>query len=68
MAIEAIPGKGQIGVDNKLNIAHLRAKNFFGGPEKQIMEHLMRINQVKFNILLISFTKHSLPNELLNIA
>lgn len=55
-------------MDNKLNIAHLIATNFFGGPEKQIIEHLMRINQSKFGISLISFIERSMPNELLDRA
>jgi glycosyltransferase involved in cell wall biosynthesis len=68
LAIEVVTGRGQIGLDSQLNIAHLIATNFFGGPEKQIIQHLMRIKQGKFAILLISFIERSMPNELLDAA
>ncbi|MGA1841303.1 MAG: glycosyltransferase [bacterium] len=55
-------------MDSQLKIAHLIATNFFGGPEKQIIEHLLRIKQERFSIFLISFIERSVPNELLDAA
>jgi glycosyltransferase involved in cell wall biosynthesis len=68
LGTEVLIGRGQIGLDNQLNIAHLIATNFFGGPEKQIIEHLMQVKQSSFSILLISFIERSKPNELLDDA
>jgi glycosyltransferase involved in cell wall biosynthesis len=51
------------------NIVHLIASNFYGGPEKQIVEHLLRINKTnKYNGILISFLEKNLKNEIIEIA
>lgn len=55
-------------MNQKTRVAHLIATNFFGGPEKQIVEHALRINQDKFAVLLISFIERSMANELVNAA
>ncbi len=53
---------------NKKNIAHLIATNFYGGPEKQIIEHLKLINKSDFLPLAISFIESGDQNEFLNNA
>lgn len=50
------------------SIAHLRASNFVGGPEKQILAHLMRLNREKFSGTLISFVEAGQPNALIEQA
>lgn len=52
----------------KLTVAHIIATNFFGGPEKQILEHARRLDPERFSLVLISFVERSLPNELLHKA
>ncbi|MBZ0156699.1 MAG: glycosyltransferase [Alphaproteobacteria bacterium] len=52
----------------KLIVAHIIATNFFGGPEKQILEHARRLDPERFSLVLISFVERSLPNELLHKA
>jgi glycosyltransferase involved in cell wall biosynthesis len=49
-------------------IAHLIATNFYGGPEKQIITHALRLNKDLFRFLLISFVDDGRPNELVQIA
>lgn len=49
-------------------VAHMIATNFFGGPEKQIVEHAKRIDPANFDFLLISFVERGGPNELLQRA
>jgi glycosyltransferase involved in cell wall biosynthesis len=49
-------------------VLHLIATNFFGGPEKQIIEHLKRLNSKLFQGLLASFQEGVKPNELLERA
>jgi glycosyltransferase involved in cell wall biosynthesis len=48
-------------------IAHLIASNFFGGPEKQILEHARRLNGGPFEFRLITFLEDG-TNELLERA
>lgn len=52
-------------MDKRLNILHLRASNFVGGPEKQILEHLRRIDSKRFWPMLCSFTTDGQSNELI---
>lgn len=52
----------------KLTVAHLIASNFFGGPEKQIIEHAKRINHRHYNFILISFIERGQSNEMANAA
>jgi glycosyltransferase involved in cell wall biosynthesis len=51
-----------------IRIAHLIATNFYGGPEKQIISHALRLNKNHFRFLLISFVEHGSPNELVSIS
>lgn len=45
-------------------ILHLRASNFAGGPEKQIFEHLKRLNKSEFWGGIASFKEHKGTNPL----
>lgn len=49
-------------------IAHLIATNFYGGPEKQIVTHALRLDKDRFRFVLISFIDNGAPNELVEIA
>jgi glycosyltransferase involved in cell wall biosynthesis len=44
-------------------VVHLIATNFYGGPEKQIVEHLKRLNSARFQGILASFLEGGHPNE-----
>jgi len=47
-------------------IMHLIATNFYGGPEKQIVEHLLRLNRISlYEGILGSFLEGGRKNELL---
>ena len=50
------------------SIGHLRASNFVGGPEKQILGHLARLDRSRFRGVLISFEEGGRQNELLGRA
>jgi len=52
---------------NKL-IMHLISTNFYGGPEKQIIEHLKRLNHVHYQGILASFIEKDNPNKTLEQA
>lgn len=52
----------------KINVLHLRASNFFGGPEKQILEHFQHNDEGRFNFVLGFFRENDQPNELLDKA
>lgn len=47
-----------------ITVMHLRASNFVGGPEKQILEHLSRLDRKRFTPLLCTFGKEGYPDEL----
>lgn len=47
---------------------HLIATNFYGGPEKQIIEHFKILDKRKWSCYLTSFLEGSNPNEILEIA
>lgn len=49
-------------------VVHLIATNFYGGPEKQIVEHLKRLNSARYQGILASFLEGSDPNETLKQA
>ncbi len=51
-----------------MKIGHLIATNYFGGPEKQIIEHAKRISGKRFEITIFSFIERDRPNELLAAA
>ncbi|MCD4730174.1 MAG: hypothetical protein K8R74_06225, partial [Bacteroidales bacterium] len=53
----------------KKRILHLIATNFYGGPEKQIIEHLLRLNLLnEFQGILCSFIEGKNRNEILEVA
>ncbi len=47
---------------------HLNASNFYGGPEKQIVEHLTRLNEKSFTGIVTSFQEGKKENEILRRA
>lgn len=47
-----------------ITVMHLRASNFVGGPEKQILEHLSRLDSKRFTPLLCTFGKEGFKDEL----
>jgi len=47
---------------------HLNASNFYGGPEKQIVEHLKRLDKDKFIGIVTSFQEGRRENEILKCA
>jgi glycosyltransferase involved in cell wall biosynthesis len=49
-------------------IIHLIATNFYGGPEKQIVEHLKRLGKVYYQGMLVSFLEGGAANETLEQA
>jgi glycosyltransferase involved in cell wall biosynthesis len=55
-------------IDKPKIIIHLIATNFFGGPEKQIIEHLKRLNKDEFEGRLVSYLEYGEPNRLLKKA
>jgi glycosyltransferase involved in cell wall biosynthesis len=46
-------------------IAHLIATNFYGGPEKQIIEHLKLLDASQYSGMVISFIEDDQENEIL---
>lgn len=42
-----------------ITVMHLRASNFVGGPEKQILEHFSRLDQARFTPVLGTFVEGS---------
>lgn len=55
-------------MNGQLRIAHLIATNFYGGPEKQIVEHAMRLDPSRHTFCLLSFVEAGSTNELLTRA
>jgi glycosyltransferase involved in cell wall biosynthesis len=49
-------------------IMHLIATNFYGGPERQIIEHLMRLDKNYYRGVIASFLEDLGPNEILEKA
>lgn len=49
----------------KWKVAHVIATNFYGGPEKQIIEHLKRLDASVYSGFLISFLEDNRDNEIL---
>jgi glycosyltransferase involved in cell wall biosynthesis len=49
-------------------ILHLNASNFYGGPEKQIIEHLKRLNKNKYVGIVASFVENNKKKEILKKA
>ena len=52
----------------KINVMHLIATNFYGGPEKQIVTHLKRLNNNIFKPVLASYVEKDINNEILEKA
>lgn len=46
-------------------IMHLIATNFYGGPEKQIVEHLKRLDPSRYHGIIVSFLEGGAENEIL---
>lgn len=46
-------------------IMHLISTSFFGGPEKQIVEHLSRLNPTRYQGVLTSFLENGMDNDTL---
>lgn len=55
-------------IEKRSRIVHLIASNFFGGPERQIVEHLARVNKKRFTCMLASFLEGSRHSEVLQRA
>ena len=53
---------------DKINILHLNASNFYGGPEKQIIEHLDRLDKKRFQGTVVSFQKGEEVGEIIKEA
>lgn len=54
---------------SRMKILHLIATNFFGGPEKQILEHGQKLRQEsRFDFCLVSFVEDGRANDLLDRA
>ncbi|HBG07893.1 MAG: group 1 glycosyl transferase [Geobacteraceae bacterium GWC2_58_44] len=51
-----------------VTIAHLIATNFYGGPEKQILNHAIRLDKERFRFVLITFVEKGEPNQLEEMA
>ena len=52
----------------KLKIIHLNASNFYGGPEKQIVEHLKRLDKNRFDATVVSYLEGGSQSEILQKA
>lgn len=52
-------------MEQKLSVAHFLASNFFGGPEKQLLEHVQRLDKQRFTSQVISFDEGGKTNQLL---
>ena len=48
-----------------MRLTHLIGTNFFGGPERQILTHAVRVREMGFEPQLISFHENGRANELL---
>lgn len=51
----------------KINVVHLRASNFYGGPERQLHFHAVKSQDSEFNITISSFTERGQAPEFLNM-
>lgn len=52
---------------NEFNILHLRASNFYGGPERQLHFHGLNGIDSEFNITISSFLENKSTPEFLNV-
>lgn len=51
-----------------MNVTHLIGTNFFGGPERQILNHALRVRVHGITPQILSFAEHGKSNELLRRA
>lgn len=51
-----------------ITLMHLRISNFIGGPEKQILEHFMRLDPKRFRPLLCCFRENGQDDPLMGAA
>jgi glycosyltransferase involved in cell wall biosynthesis len=58
---------GEMSIGQK-TIMHLIATNFYGGPDKQIVEHLRRLNKSGYRGVVASFLEYGGRNETLEKA
>jgi len=52
----------------KMHVMHLRASNFVGGPERQILEHLRQSESENMHFSLCCFQENGCPTELETMA
>ena len=52
---------------NSINVLHLRASNFYGGPEHQLHIHAKEAQNSGFNITIASFSENGKVPEFLSI-
>ncbi|MDH4099356.1 MAG: glycosyltransferase [Nitrospirota bacterium] len=52
----------------KKNILHLIASNFFGGPERQILAHALRLDPDRYRFLLASYKEEGRSSEIIEKA
>ncbi len=50
-----------------MNIFHLRASNFYGGPERQLHLHALQARESKFNVVIGSFNESGKRPEFLEV-
>lgn len=55
---------GSVPVSKPIVVMHLRASNFVGGPEKQILEHFSRLDSKRFRPILGTFVEDGAPDKL----
>lgn len=44
-------------MSDKIVVMHVRASNFVGGPEKQILEHFVRLDRDRFEPILVTYVE-----------
>jgi glycosyltransferase involved in cell wall biosynthesis len=54
--------------ERRWKIAHVIASNFYGGPEKQIVVHLKRLDTSVYSGMLVSFLENGRDSEILDRA
>lgn len=50
-----------------MNILHLRASNFYGGPERQLHSHALRARESEVNMVIGSFKEHRKSPEFIDV-
>lgn len=49
--------------DGKISVLHLRGSNFFGGPEKQIVNHVLNVDTSSLLVTIATYEEHGRSNE-----